>query len=63
MESGNQGSTHKESGIHGVESRIYDCPGFPYMGRTDKLYTGGRLSFDTRECRYKPLSWHYVLVS
>ena len=22
-----------QSGIHGVESRIQDCPGFPYMGR------------------------------
>ena len=23
-----------ESGIHGLESRIQDCPGFPYMGRS-----------------------------
>ena len=22
-----------ESGIHSMESRIQDCPGFPYMGR------------------------------
>ena len=27
-----------ESGIHGVEPRIQDCPGFPYMGR--KVFTG-----------------------
>ena len=37
------GIQYLESGIHGVESRIYyDCLGFPYMGRTDKLHTGGR---------------------
>ena len=23
------------SGIHSMESRIQDCPGFPYMGRPD----------------------------
>ena len=27
------GIQYQESGIHGVESRIQDCPGFPYMGR------------------------------
>ena len=26
-------SSTLESGIHGVESRIQDCPGFPYMGQ------------------------------
>ena len=30
LESGIQ---YSESGIHGVESRIQDCHGFPYMGR------------------------------
>ena len=29
----NTGIQYQESGIHGVESRIQDCPGFPYMGR------------------------------
>ena len=27
------GSEYLESGIHGVESRIQDCPRFPDMGR------------------------------
>jgi len=27
------GIKYLESGIHGVESRIQDCLGFPYMGR------------------------------
>ena len=30
LESGIQ---YTESGIHSMESRIQDCPGFPYMGR------------------------------
>ena len=30
LESGIQ---YPESGIHSMESRIQDCPGFPYMGR------------------------------
>ena len=30
LESGIQ---YQESGIHSMESRIQDCPGFPYMGR------------------------------
>ena len=30
LESGIQ---YPESGIHIMESRIQDCPGFPYMGR------------------------------
>ena len=29
----NPESTVLESGIHSMESRIQDCPGFPYMGR------------------------------
>ena len=29
----NTGIRYLESGIHSVESRIQDCPGFPYMGR------------------------------
>ena len=33
LESGIQ---YSESGIHSVESRIQDFPGFPYMGRTVK---------------------------
>ena len=46
-------STDKESGIHylylrsgimGVESRIQDCLGFPYMGRTVTDYGRGRRS-------------------
>ena len=31
LESGIQ---YPESGIHSMESRIQDCPGFPYKGRT-----------------------------
>ena len=31
LESGIQ---YPESGIHSMESRIQDCPGFPYMGRS-----------------------------
>ena len=27
------GIQYPESGIHSMESRIQDCPGFPYMGR------------------------------
>ena len=30
LESGIQ---YQGSGIHSMESRIQDCPGFPYMGR------------------------------
>ena len=33
LESGIQ---YSESGIHRVESRIQDCHGFPYMGRSSK---------------------------
>ena len=29
----NPESTVLESGIHSMESRIQECPGFPYMGR------------------------------
>ena len=32
LESGIQ---YPESGIHSVESRIQECPEFPYMGRTN----------------------------
>ena len=28
----NPSSTYQESGIHGVESRVQDCLGFPYVG-------------------------------
>ena len=31
----NPESTVLESGIHSMESRIQDCPGFPYMGREE----------------------------
>ena len=51
------GIQYLESGIHGVESRIYyDCLGFPYMGRTDKLHTGGRPYLGTRQCHYVNIS-------
>ena len=34
----NSGIRYLQSGIHGLESRIQDCPGFPYMGRaTDEI--------------------------
>ena len=33
LESGIQ---YPESGIHRMESRIQDCPGFPYMGRQER---------------------------
>ena len=46
------GIQYLESGIHGVESRIYDCLGFPYMGRTDKLHTSGRPYLGTRQCHH-----------
>ena len=32
LESGIQ---YSGSGIHSMESRIQDCPGFPYMGRAE----------------------------
>ena len=31
-------SQYLESGLHGVESRIQDCLGFPYMGRLSPYY-------------------------
>ena len=34
LESGIQ---YPESGIHSMQSRIQDCPGFPYMGRSVTL--------------------------
>ena len=34
-----------ESGIHGVESRIQECFGFPYMGR----YVSGKYFFASRQ--------------
>ena len=34
LESGIQ---YPGSGIHSMESRIQDCPGFPYMGRQGEL--------------------------
>ena len=36
LESGIQ---YSGSGIHSMESRIQDCPGFPYMGRYTVLRT------------------------
>ena len=36
LESGIQ---YPESGIHSMESRIQDCPGFPYMGRRIRSVT------------------------
>ena len=39
------GIHYLESGIHGMESRIQDCPGFPYMGRENSrlvLFTATR---------------------
>ena len=35
----NPESTVMESGIHSMESRIQDCPGFPYMGRGSEANT------------------------
>ena len=37
-----------ESGIHDVESRIQDCPGFPYKGRyiTINVMSHGRICND-----------------
>ena len=35
LESGIQ---YPESGIHSMESRIQDCPGFPYMGAISPCY-------------------------
>ena len=32
------GIQYLESGIHGMESRIQDCLGSPYMGRSFTLY-------------------------
>ena len=29
---------YPESGIHSMESRIQDCPGFPYMGRQEPRF-------------------------
>ena len=32
------GIQYPGSGIHSMESRIQDCPGFPYMGRTEREF-------------------------
>ena len=37
LESGIQ---YPECGINSMESRIQDCPGFPYMGRLDCFPSG-----------------------
>ena len=45
------GIPYPESGIHSMESRIQDCPGLPYMGRSNghvnHLGGEGRNGFDT----------------
>ena len=43
LESGIQ---YPESGIHRMESRIQDCPGFPYMGRSLFQLLSFMCSFD-----------------
>ena len=44
------GIQYPESGIHSMESRIQDCPGFPYMGRVSRFhFTTGKQY--TREIR------------
>ena len=46
LESGIQ---YPGSGIHSMESRIQDCPGFPYMGR---YFLGVHIRLSTR-CEIK----------
>ena len=42
------GNQYWESGIRSAESRIQDCPGFPYMGRdTDAIYCENGLNQST----------------
>ena len=41
----NPESTVLESGIHSMESRIQDCPGFPYMQGASLTVNGGHLDF------------------
>ena len=40
------GIQYLESGIHGVESRIQDCLGFPYMGRSSWCTTKWNVASD-----------------
>ena len=40
-----------ESGIHGVESRIQDCLGFPYVGRA--VSRRDRISKNTKQVRFE----------
>ena len=52
-----------ESGIHSVESRIQECPGFPYMGR---IFTRSEKKlFDTSVFRHirkrKCCSWIFII--
>ena len=55
-------SSYLESGIHGVESRIQDSPGFHYMGRNKRLnkiflWTLGILSLNySRPPKFRKLS-------
>ena len=47
-----------ESGIHGVESRMRDCPEFPYMGRQ-----GDALTTDARRNRNSLMTYFIYLGS
>ena len=53
LESGIQ---YKESGIHRVESRIQDCHGFPYMGRS--LFDRNKTRPQTSKTSEQQLAYH-----
>ena len=50
----NPSSTDKESGIHGVESRIQDFLTFRYIGRNGKMAVWTHFQLMTLECRLPP---------
>ena len=61
LESGIQ---YPESGIHNMESRIQDCPGFPYMGRLVSSLLFFAVSSRVRKVEVmaeKELKWYDIL--
>ena len=52
LESGIQ---YPESGIHSMESRIQDCPGFPYMGRSRTTSECDHFFSAIKSCQ----DWHH----
>ena len=59
----NQSSSDKESGIHGVESRIQDCLGFPYIGQYTVYSPLYFLKIVARDPALTVTGSHLVMVS